>query len=161
MIKNKSTARPGEKKRFEAEKVIVARMGKRVVATYDNDQYYVKDGMLLLKKSNNVHLKYITGILNSKIINYYYKNYFITIDVLKNALLELPIVINNKLEESVIRLVENIISLNKKLQGTSNKDDREKIEREIKKVDNEIDSLVYKIYGLTEEEIKIVEESLK
>jgi hypothetical protein len=54
MIKNKKTARPGSKERFETEKIIVARMGKQVVATYDNEGYYVKDAMLLqknLKKS--------------------------------------------------------------------------------------------------------------
>lgn len=34
---------------------------------------------------------------------------------------------------------------------------RERIEREIKVTDEHIDTLVYELYGLTEEEIKIVE----
>lgn len=163
MIKNKSTARPGDKDRFEAEKIIVARMGKQVVATYDNNKYYVKDGMLLLKKSDSVNLKYLVGLLNSKVINYYYKNYFITIDVLKNALLELPIVFNKKVEEEIILLVDRMLSLTKQLQEIGDKRTAQtaKLEEEIKKTDEEINDLVYKLYNITEEEKKIIEESLK
>lgn len=163
MIKNKSTARPGDRDRFEAEKIIVARMGKQVVATYDNKGYYVKDGMLLLKKTDSVNLKYLTGLLNSKIINYFYKNYFITIDVLKNALLELPIVFNKKIEEAVIRLVDRMLSLNKQLQDIGNKKTAQtaKLEEEIRRTNDEIDDLIYKLYEISKEERKIIEGSLK
>lgn len=164
MKKNKKTARPGDKERFESEKIIVARMGKQVVATYDNEEYYVKDGMLLLKKSENTNLKYITGVLNSKLINYYYKNYFITIDVLKNALLELPIAKADKVMVSKSSdFVDRLESLNKgliKLKGKTT-DEKLRLEKEIKKLSEQMDHEVYKIYGLTKDEIKIIEESMK
>ena len=56
-----------------------------------------------------------------------------------------------------------MLSLNKKfnLFGDKKTSETSKIEEEIKKTDAEIDALVYKLYGLTQEEIKIVEESLK
>lgn len=163
MVKNKPTARPGDKSRFESEKIVVARMGKQVVATYDKDHFYVKDGMLLLKKADSINLAYITGLLNSKVINYYYKNYFITIDVMKNALLELPIVPNKKYEEKIISFVNQIINLNKQLLAIKGKqtDSKVQLEKEIQKLDNEIDEEVYKLYGITEDEKKIIEESLK
>ena len=41
--------------------------------------------------------------------------------------------------------------------GDKKTDERVKIEQEIIKTDNQIDELVYKIYGLTKEEVKIVE----
>ncbi len=164
MIKNKTTARPGDKERFEHEKIIVARMGKEVVSTYDNEKYYVKDAMLLLKKSEDSNLKYIVGILNSKVINYFYKSYFITIDVLKNALLELPIApanrdITNKLSEHV----EKIEKLNSRLAefGGKKTEQSAQINEEITLIDAEIDELVYKLYGITEEEKKIIAGSLK
>lgn len=50
MIANRNTARPGEAARFENEKIIVSRMGKSIVATYDEGGLYVKDAMLLVKK---------------------------------------------------------------------------------------------------------------
>ena len=56
-----------------------------------------------------------------------------------------------------------MISLKKRLNEIGGKKTSEsaKLEEEIKKTDNEIDQLVYKLYGLTKEEIAIVEESLK
>jgi type I restriction-modification system DNA methylase subunit len=163
MKKNKKTARPGDKKRFETEKIIIARMGKEVVATYDNEKYYVKDGMILLKKDKETNLKFITALLNSKVLNYFYKNYFITIDVLKNALLELPIVIPDKTDiEKIATLATKIIELQTKLNKIKNKITDEKImlEDEIKKTNGKIDELVFKLYKLTKEEIKIIEDSI-
>jgi len=56
-----------------------------------------------------------------------------------------------------------MLSLNKKLQEIRDKEtlEKQKIQEEIKKTDNEIDELVYQLYGITEEEKKIIEESLK
>jgi hypothetical protein len=56
-----------------------------------------------------------------------------------------------------------MIYLNKRLYEIGNKktDERLRIEDEINKTDAEIDDLVYKIYGITEEEKKIIEESFK
>ncbi|MFA5778505.1 MAG: N-6 DNA methylase, partial [Elusimicrobiota bacterium] len=146
MIENKLTARPGNKQRFENEKIVVARMGKKVEATYDDEKYYIKDGMLLLKKS--IELKYILGILNSKLINYFYGNYFITIDVLKNALLNLPIAeTDNNTKKKLIAYVEKMLDLNKQLQKFGDKitDERKRMESEIQKTDKEIDNIVYKL----------------
>ena len=65
-------------------------------------------------------------------------------------------------QEPLINLVNKILPLNKRLNelGDKKTDEREKLEQEIKKTDKEIDELVYKIYGITEEEKKIIEESL-
>ena len=164
MVKNKITARPGDKERFESEKIIIARMGKNVVATYDNEKYYVKDAMLLLKKTEQTNLKYLTGLLNSKLINYYYKNYFITIDVLKNAILELPIAVADKtVKREICEKVTKILELSKKINDFGDKvtDERVKIGEEAKRTDDEIDELVYKIYGISESEKEIVENGLK
>lgn len=77
---------------------------------------------------------------------------------------QLPI--KNTLEsqqQPIIKLVDKMLSLNNRINEIGNKktDERAKIEEEIKKTDNEIDELVYKIYGITEEEKKIIEDSLK
>jgi len=163
MRKNKKTARPADKERFESDKIIVARMGKRVVATYDDEKYYVKDAMLLLRKSEDTNLKYVTGVLNSKLINYYYKNYFITIDVLKNALLALPIKFGTgEHQEKITEKVDKMLFLNKRLNEFDDKitDERARIEKEIEKIDRQIDELIYKVYGITEKEQKIIEGKL-
>ena len=119
--------------------------------------------MILLGKSEKPDLRYIAGILNSKLINYYYKNYFITIDVLKNALLELPIaIVDDRKELRIVELVSKIEKLNKRLLQFKDKaiDEKVRLEKEIEKVDNQIDKEVFKIYGLSKEEIEIIEASI-
>ena len=66
-------------------------------------------------------------------------------------------------ENKIIYLADKMLSLNKKLQeiGDRNTLEKQKLEEEIKKTDNEIDELVYQLYGITEEEKKIIEESLR
>ena len=53
----------------------------------------------------------------------------------------------------------NILELHKKRHETRMERDKELYERQIKIVDKQIDRLVYDLYGLTEEEIKVVEET--
>jgi adenine-specific DNA-methyltransferase len=53
--------------------------------------------------------------------------------------------------------VEKMLELNKQLQKAHFDSEKEPIERQIAATDKKIDSIVYELYGLTEEEIKIVE----
>ena len=59
----------------------------------------------------------------------------------------------------VIKLVNRILELNQKLDSAKTAQDKTHLQRRIDATDNEIDQLVYQLYDLTEEEIKIVEES--
>jgi Cys-tRNA synthase (O-phospho-L-seryl-tRNA:Cys-tRNA synthase) len=62
--------------------------------------------------------------------------------------------------DKLVALVDNILELQKKYHETRMEQDKELYERQIKLVDAQIDGLVYDLYGLTDEEIEIVEESL-
>jgi len=164
MRSNKLTARPGEPQRFEQEKIIIARMGKELVGAFDENNYYLKDGMILTLKKKEESLFYLLGLLNSKLLSYYYKNYFITIDVLKNAILQLPITNSSKeTKDEMIEYVKKINSLYKELSIISDKltDERARIDKEITNIDHQIDDLVYTIYGITEDEKEIIGENLK
>ena len=57
-------------------------------------------------------------------------------------------------------LVESMLELQKKYHETRMDRDKEIYERQIKIVDAQIDRLVYDLYGLTEEEVKVVEKDL-
>jgi hypothetical protein len=50
-----------------------------------------------------------------------------------------------------------MLTLNKELQGKNFDSEKEPIQRQIAATDKKIDDLVYTLYGLSEEEIKIVE----
>ncbi|MEK7073132.1 MAG: N-6 DNA methylase [Patescibacteria group bacterium] len=168
MIKNAKTARPGNKERFESEKILVSRMGRFLVGTYDHGGLYVKDAMLLLPKDSTHSLIYLLGVINSRILNYFYRNFFVTIDILKNALLSLPIreidfkIPEDKEEyEKIQKLVSLDLSLNKRFASSKSEAEQAALKRQIDATDQQIDQLVYKLYGLTNEEIRIVEEATK
>lgn len=114
--------------------------------------------------SKNFDIKYILGILNSKFISYFLKTRMRgNIDIYPDDWKEVPIrILSDKQQQKIISLVTQMLSLQKKYHDekiTGN--EKERIEQQIKQTDYEIDEEVYKLYNLTPEEIKIVEESLK
>jgi hypothetical protein len=59
--------------------------------------------------------------------------------------------------DRMVGLVEGMLEMHKDLAETKTEHEREVIQRQIDATDKEIDKLVYELYGLTEEEIGIVE----
>jgi hypothetical protein len=60
------------------------------------------------------------------------------------------------MHDKLVSLVERMLSLHK--QSARTPQEQEMLRREIESTDGQIDRLVYSLYGLTEEEIKIVED---
>jgi hypothetical protein len=58
-------------------------------------------------------------------------------------------------------LVEQMLSLHKQLAAAKTPDDKIRLQRQIEVSDQQIDRLVYELYGLTDKEIQIVEEKTK
>jgi hypothetical protein len=59
--------------------------------------------------------------------------------------------------DKMASLVERMLALHKSLASAHNPQEADRLAREVELTDRTIDSLVYELYGLTEEEIKIVE----
>ena len=57
----------------------------------------------------------------------------------------------------MVKLVDTMLQLHPRLAAAQAAHDRDLIQRQIDATDRQIDALVYQLYGLTEEEIKIVE----
>jgi len=57
----------------------------------------------------------------------------------------------------MVALVTQMLALNKKLQDASLDHEKELLSRQVEATDASIDKLVYELYGLTDEEIGIVE----
>ncbi len=60
--------------------------------------------------------------------------------------------------DKLVALVDNMLELQEKYHGARMERDKELYERQIRIVDAQIDKQVYDVYGLTEEEVKVVEE---
>jgi hypothetical protein len=62
-----------------------------------------------------------------------------------------------KQHDDLVALVDKMLDLHKQLMKSNFDSEKEPIERQIKATDKKIDELVYQLYGLTEEEIRVVE----
>ena len=61
----------------------------------------------------------------------------------------------------MVQLVETMLKLHKQLAAAKTSHEKTAFQRQIDATDKQIDQLVYELYGLTEEEIRIVEETTK
>ncbi len=147
--------RPRKPDYFEREKLITPSMFKKPKFAYDGGNHYV--GMsfsVILQKDSGYALKYLLGLLNSNFAqDWFYKNgkhRGIGVDIGVDKLREFPVPIGNGADqEEISALVEKVL-LSKRQDPMA---DTTALEAQINK-------LVYTLYGLTDEEIKIVEEDM-
>lgn len=139
---------------FESgEKIVSVRKCIEPIFSYLNNEAYVMLSLNVIK-TQRINVKYLTGLLNSKLVAFWLKhkgkmqgnNYQID----KEPLLNIPIVDTNskneKLADELINLVDEILKAKEQDKNANTQE-----------LENKINSIVYKLYNLTEEEIKIIE----
>ena len=138
---------------FEKEKISWQRVTQEPSFILEKE-YILLDSMAFLT-GDKKDLAYLLGFLNSKLIFYYFKNighlYSDKGFLLSNQYVEkfpIPKIdsTNKALSDEIISLVEQILDSKAKDPTTDTKE-----------LESKIDSLVYKLYNLTESEIKIIE----
>ena len=76
-------------------------------------------------------------------------------------MVDLPIVIPNEDKQSeIIGLVDEIIHLNKELKNIKSPTERNSLNMKIELIDKEINNLIYDLYNISNQEIKIIEENI-
>ena len=139
---------------FKGEKIISQRKCPVYpIFSYCNFDSYITQTYFIIQTAR-WNMKFLTGILNSKLIAFWLKhkgkmqgsNYQVDKEPLLSIPLPNPALLDNSIESQIISLVENIITTKE-----SN------CSYDISNFEVEIDNLVYKLYDLTEEEIAIVE----
>ena len=136
-------------KEFEKEKIVWQAISKRIAFAYDSLGEYYCDVTTYFMTGNN--LKYILAILNSKLFEYALLKIYLEGDTFKskNAIIQnFPVPPISDTADSLVEIVDNIIAT----KQTNTSTDTSALE-------SEIDRIVYQLYGLTDEEIKIVEQS--
>jgi len=123
---------------------------------------------IVLKPDIEPH--YVLGLLNSKLLDWYLhkvsvRAYRTAHLYVKRYIEQLPIRTINfdgptdvARHDNIVGLVERMLALHQKLAAATIPADKELYQRQIETTDRQIDALVYELYGLTEEEIAVVEE---
>ncbi|MCH8316320.1 MAG: N-6 DNA methylase [Planctomycetes bacterium] len=155
----------------KAEKLFFRRVGDRLIATYDDEQYYALNTLVVItpKIQFDGSLRYLLGLINSELLNFYYVKFLkstkkVFSEVQARQLAQLPIRTidfsrksDKTAHDRMVKLVDRMLDLHKRLAAAKSPHDKERIPRDIEATDRQIDKLVYDLYGLTDEEIAIVE----
>ncbi|MFW5871560.1 MAG: Eco57I restriction-modification methylase domain-containing protein [bacterium] len=145
-------------KNIMQEKILIAEDALRINATLDTRKRIPQGGVYFAVPINDVDLKFILGILNSSLFSALYEILYAGMHMgggylryRSKFLGNLPVSdsfasSNKKVQQQLINMVYNLLK----------KSNNEKTDM-LKDLENKIDSLVYKLYNLTSEEIQIIE----
>jgi hypothetical protein len=148
-------------KEFEKPKIIIPAIVQSANYSYDTQGYYSNDKTSIIVLDS----LYVLGLINSKVCDFFlhtiastkrggyyeYKPMYVS---------QLPIVINPSgpsEDHRVSSLVEQMLTLHQQLASVNTPTEKTLLQRQIDATDHQIDSLVYELYSLTEDEIKLVE----
>ncbi len=163
-------------KEFEKEKIVFSKASKEQSFSYVTNLFYLQNTSYMMTGKN---LKFLLAILNSKTAKYIFLNFLqaggINGEITLQAIELLPIPkINEEVQKPFIKLVDEILEAKQKIKDykplldeaiKNNNFDREiALKKELENLENicttnekTIDQMVYKLYDLTPDEIKIVE----
>ncbi len=146
------------KKLYQGNKIVLRQTGDSIIAALDLDDFFVMDSVMVIKlqTETDLNLKYILALLNSRLMGFMYENIAkekgrTFAQVKPQNIKQLPIkVISESEQKPIVTLVEKVLAAKQATPSVSTVDS-----------EKEIDMLVYGLYGLTGEEIEIIENSIK
>jgi type I restriction-modification system DNA methylase subunit len=160
---------------WEQPKIMLPYMITRLAAYYDEeDNYFVNvttGGFGITVPEEYGHMKYMTGLLNSQLLDWFMKRVSTTfhggyLAANKQFLVQLPIRTINFSDKAdrarhdrMVSLVEAMLTTKRQLQAARTDRDRDHYESKCAALDSQIDTLVYELYELTPAEIALVEAS--
>ncbi len=159
--------------KFEQPKIITQVLASNNTFAIDlkGEYYFVGGGNaggygIVLKDSNQKVYHFVLALLNSNVLEFYLKNistpfrggYF---SYGKRFIDKLPLLIpKDSRFDLVSSLSEEQVKISKKMQNLHNTDERYLLERELYKINQELNQLIYQVYGLSKSEITLLENQL-
>jgi len=165
-------------KEIEAAKPVRFFSGKRILlrqlisrkfrlqAVWAEDMFLTNQSVQsLIPKCKDVDLLAVLGILNSRLISWFFcqintvarRDDFPKTIIKQTRELPFPAQIEAGAQSRLSRLVEQMLTAQKQLAAAQSDKDKEYYDHRCESLDRQIDTLVYELYGLTDEEIAIVE----
>ena len=169
-VKNEGRAwwrysRPMHKEYYHLPKLYCSRRAFRNTFCYDEgfDCLGFSNMTVIFGTSEEFSIKYILALLNSRLLTFRYKSIGKqtgggSFEYFPNGVGKLPIAkADEKTQNEIIILADKILELKQKEAAELNQQVKTMYARQIEGFDKAIDTAVYELYGLTEDEIKTVE----
>lgn len=155
---------------FAKRKVLVRQIGKTPIATLETEGRCCLNALFMVKSLvKECDDAYLLGLINSRLLQVYWSNVYYdfkdTFPKIKGTYLEeLPIkkpmpsnATDTARHDRIVALVEQMLAAKKLVASAQSDKDAEFYENKCDALNRQIDALVYELYGLSPEEIKIVE----
>ena len=138
----------------QSKKIIIGGMTKILECIYDEGEYIAGKSTTIVLERGSLNLKYVLAVLNSTLISFWYRIYFRSLALAggylrigNNEIKTIPIPdLTSEQQAPIIELVDQILAAK-----AADPD------ADVSALEKEIDQIVYLLYGLTPEEIAIVE----
>ena len=152
---------------FSSPRILVRQIPSK--PPYCINACYTESVMLNDRNSMNIiyiklNPKFLLGLLNSRLMSFWFEHKFgklsrgIFPQFKINELASFPIPDSTDEEQSkLINLADQMLETQNRLKQAISDEDKKLLEQRAAIIDKQIDKAVYKLYGLTEEEVKIVE----
>ena len=143
--------RPREERLFVSDKkILFPRRATKIMATIDTDKFYALNTAYICLMSKNIYvIEYLLAILNSKLIEYIYNQLFMGWQITIPAIESMPIAkIGGDLQSKISKIVQSIIY-----------DKKHNKNADISAKEEQLNTFIYSVFGLTDAEIKIIEQS--
>jgi len=153
---------------FEKPKIICPEICQKPAFTLDQSKFYANNKCIIIPRDD----KFLLGILNSKLTFFLFETnlpkfqpgfFMPAYIVLKNFPIYTPDFDNpddKARHDRMVTLVTEMLELHKHLSLATTDQEKRLITQEIESTDRQIDSLVYGLYGLTVDEIAVVEDTI-
>ncbi|MBU2563781.1 MAG: N-6 DNA methylase [Actinobacteria bacterium] len=162
--KTKIHSNDNEEVYLSEKKILLRKTGCELVACLDKKQFFSIQSLYNIVVKNERYIEeYLLSQLNSKLFSYIYNKFFITNPevfpyIKRRHLDQLPVKKISLVQQKLfIDIVNKIITLSRNDDYLKNPSKQ----AQVKEYEKQIDQLVYQLYGLTEDEIKVVEGNAK
>ncbi|MGV8964263.1 MAG: Eco57I restriction-modification methylase domain-containing protein [Candidatus Saccharimonadaceae bacterium] len=156
---------------YRQDRICIRQIGAFPIATFVPANIFTLNTIynVYLKENIIVSLKYFLGVMNSKATEFFWKKNNSDEKktfpkVKKEAILSIPIPIiskyNTQYYDEIVKLVDHILQLNQEKSETNLQTKITQLESKIDYCENRINEIVYQLYDLTPDEIKIVEDKI-
>jgi len=150
---------------FESPKFIGLTTSRTIALIYDrSDSLFVTDAMYVFRLKPNFSPMSSLGILHSKLFLFLYwisnqgeSRVIPQVKASKLNDLPFPQSQDNGIDDEITHLVERLFKLHLRRANAMSEYDKNALQRQIEATDMQIDRLVYAVYGLSDQEIEIVE----
>jgi len=164
-------AEPRPAANFDAkQKLVMRQTGDSLIATLDDKQYLCLNNMHVIAPLTDFpSIYYFLGLINSKLMNFIYQTINpekgeALAEVKRSHVAGLPIrPVDEKIKadiafhDRIVRSANSMLSLHKQLAAAKTPHEQTSLRAQIGATDAQIDAIVYQLYGLTAEEIALVE----